>query len=258
MEDFREFLVKGGIKDATVDIHVRLIKKFGEVTDDIKEIIKQIKTEPTLSKQRTLAGSVSKYYQYKDWDNKPLLKLMNDINELYAKELVNKNKEMNLDTTLPSVLELKERMKMLFETGEYRAYCIMYLMLTYQTRNMDMVADIVETLKETTLETNWFVKREKSVLWIRNKYKTAFSYGQKKHTITNKRFMEAMDTLGDTFIGEDENLFKIVKSALGGITEIELTKIFMRDTNNMTSVRKVAKNRGTSSALLVSNYNITG
>lgn len=257
MEDFREFLVKGGIKDATVDIHVRLIKKFGDVTEDIKEMIKQIKTEPTLSKQRTLAGSVSKYYQYKDWDNKPLLKLMNDINELYAKELAKKNKEMNEDTTLPTIPELKERMKMLFETGEFRAYCIMYLMLTYQTRNMDMVADIVDDLKQTDKENNWFVKREKSVLWIRNKYKTAFSYGQKKHTITNKRFIEAMDTLEDTFIGEDENLFTVIKKATGGITEIMLTKIFMRDANSMNAVRKVAKNRGTSSALLVSNYNIT-
>lgn len=257
MDEFREFLETQDIKASTIDIHVNKITKFGEVTDKVKQMIKKIKEEPTLSKQRSLAGSVSKYYQYKGWDTKPLVKLMNDINEKYSKELAKKNKTMNDDASLPTIQELKDRMKMLFENGEYRSYCILYLMLTFQTRNMDMVARIVDDMKETDEEHNWFVRREKSILWIRNKYKTSFSYGQKRHVITNPKFVEAIYNLGTSFIAEGENLFQVIQKATGGVTEIQLTKIFMRDTNSMNAVRKVAKNRGTSSALLVSNYNIT-
>ena len=259
-ESFRSFLQAQNLAVKTVSLHVKLVSdyldRFGEITSDISKTIKNIMKESTLSKSRSLIGSVSKYYQYAGFDNQGLVDYMQVINTKYDKELAEKRKDMASDETLPTIAELKEKMNDLYEAADYRGYVVLFLLLQYQVRNQDMVASVVSSKKETNKELNWFVVRDGSVLWIRNKYKTAFSYGPKEHIIKHKKFRHAISNL-DHVLKPEDNIFRIITNATGGITETQMMKIFMREANTMNSIRKVAQNRGTSTALLVSNYNIT-
>jgi len=255
-ESFRGFLQAQNLADKTVCLHVKLVSdyldRFGEITSDISKTIKNIMKESTLSKSSSLIGSISKYYQFAGFDNKGLVDYMQVINTKYDKELAEKRKDMASDETLPTIAELKEKMNIMYKMADYRGYVVLFLLLQYQVRNQDMVAEVVSSKKQTNKEDNWFVVRDGSVLWIRNKYKTAFSYGSKEHIIKNKKFRQAISNL-DHVLKPDENIFRMITRATGGVTETQMMKIFMREANTMNSVRKVAKNRGTSTALLVSN-----
>ena len=73
-ESFRGFLQAQNLADKTVCLHVKLVSdyrdRFGEIKSDTSKTIKNIMKESTLSKSRSLIGSISKYYQFAGFDNR--------------------------------------------------------------------------------------------------------------------------------------------------------------------------------------------
>ena len=124
------------------------------------------------------------------------------VQEYIRQRTVNKEdvqehlRQANSFKVLPALEEYDAFIQDLWDTCKYREYIINYLMRHYYTRNLDLIFDITETkndtLKDKTKNYLWINRRKQSILYIRNNYKTARTYGQKSYEIKNERFIRAV------------------------------------------------------------------
>lgn len=254
--DFRQYLTSQKLADSTINKHIKNIDQYGKVGTSQRIIINKIETQPTLPVRLSYAGSLSKYLQFKNQPNDELVSYIKSINESLQKEADQRQRDMATDTTLPNTKQLKEQMDALYEKQDYKGFCVMYLMITYQVRNMDMIASVVKSKKETNDSDNFFVIGRSQVTWIRNKYKTASKYGTKTIVIKNKKFMNAISNLSQ-LLSPTENIDRVMKKITGGINEGTIAKIVLRDNNTINGLKRVSKNRGTDVNTLINSYNIT-
>lgn len=252
---FEGYLRDQNLALVTISKHLKNMEELGTKTQE--QYIEYIETESnSISIQLSLAGTASKYLQYKKKDNAEMVSLIRDINNQIQKNSQEKQKQMATDDSLPNVGDLKKRMNDLYDKEDFKGFAIMYLMTTYQVRNADMMASVVKSKKETNDTDNFFVLNKTQVTWIRNKYKTASTYGTKINVIKNKKFINAVSHLSQ-LLSPTENIDRVIKKITGGINEGTIAKIVLRDNNNMNSIKRVSKNRGTDVNTLLNNYNIT-
>lgn len=265
--DFREYLLEQKLNDATFKTHMRNMQRFGELSD--RPIIEQInECCDTTSKKMSMASTISKFLKFK-LSQKPkedhTEEELKDIKEVvyYIKDTLEqfqKEKDQKMaELVLPTLDDIKEEMNKLYEKQDWRSYVLLFLMVQYQCRNMDLIAKVVPSKRDTNDEDNWFVVTSSQVKWIRNKYKTAHVYGRKTHVIKHKKFMHAISQLQHLLTPID-NIDRVIKKAtanIGSITEGTIAKIVLAENNNMNGVKKVSKNRGTSTGKLIESYNIT-
>jgi hypothetical protein len=259
MESFRNYLENQKLNIKTIDKHVKNMTEYGKVGQSQKIMINHINDKPSTGTRLSLANSVSKYLQFKQEPNEEIVHHIKLLNEELQKESQQRQKSMSNDETLPTLKEMKAYMNSLYDKEDYKGYCILYLFITYQVRNMDMMATIVSSKKETNDTDNFFVVGRKQVTWIRNKYKTAFKYGTKTHVIRNDKFLTSIRTLSH-LLKENENTDRVIKkitNGLGGITEATITKIVLKHNNTMNGLKRISKNRGTDVSTLIDSYNIT-
>ena len=252
--EFRDYLLEQKLNDATFKTHMRNMERFGELSH--RPIIEQIdECCDTTSKKMSMASTISKFLKFKELPNEDVQAYIKSSLEQFKKEKLQKTAEL----VLPTLDDIKKEMNKLYEKEDWRSYVLLFLMVQYQCRNMDLIAKVVQSKRDTNDEDNWFVATASQVVWIRNKYKTSKIYGTKKHVIKNKKFMNAIKQLDCVFC-EKDNVDRVVKKAtanLGSITEGTIVKIVLAENNNMNSINKVEHNRGTSKDKLTTTYNIT-
>jgi hypothetical protein len=257
--EFREYLENQNLAEATINAHVRNLKNYGRVGQSQKMIINQLNLNETWPRRLSRANTLSKYLQYKQSPNDEIVAYIHEANAAIQKESQIRQKDMAEDETLPTLKEMKTHMENLYDSGDYRGFCVMYLFLTYTVRNSDLIATVVKSKKDTNETDNWFVVGKKHVTYIRNNYKTANKYGTKLHLITNPKFHTAIKTL-DHLLRETDNIDRIVKKTtaeIGHINEGTIAKIVLRENNTMNGLKRISKNRGTDVSTLIQNYNIT-
>ena len=259
--DFIQYLTKQKLADTTIKIHINKLKlykeKYGNVGYDLDFILSNIDKEPTISMRKSLAGSLSKYIKYKGKDTKR-------IGEYIFKQSAVFQADKDLRTAetkhqLPSLKDIKAEMIALYERQDWRSFVILYLIVNYQVRNMDLVATVVNSKRDTNNTDNFIVVNKSQAVYIRNSYKTAFKYGTKTHVIKNARFMYAINQIG-YILDPVNNVDRVIKKAtanIGRITEGTIAKIVLLENNNINGLKKVSKNRGTDLDTLVTSYNIT-
>jgi len=203
----------------------------------------------------------------------------NDIDELDKKirdekrdHQIAKNGELKKE--LPSYKELNDAIKK--ETGQIK-YIINFLFLKVNTRNMDIAyIDIhksVENEDDLDKDRNHIYIKDGKAIFIRNKYKTFKSYGQKKNIIGVKKFVDIIKSLlGDKdkvalfatkkgtpiAVGAIGSYFK--RFMMLGVKEGEIMKIVLKhidEEGSYDQLRRVASNRGTSIGTLLKEYDIT-
>jgi len=132
-------------------------------------------------------------------------------------------------------------------------------MVTYQTRNKDLILTIVKSKKEANDKDNFIVLGKSQCVFIRNIYKTAYKYGTKTHVIKNLKFLHAIQGLTHLLKPTDniDRVIKKVTSGIGSVTEGTLAKIVLKENNTINGLKKVSKNRGTDINTLINSYNIT-
>ena len=260
--NFRQFelyLESQNLAETTINAHMRNIKKIAKVGLSQKLMVKKLNEYPTWGTRLSAANTLSKYLVFKNQPNEEIVAYIHEANQEIQKEATKRQKDMALDDTLPSLKEMKAHMNSLFQIGDYRGFCVMYLFLTYTLRNMDLVATVVKSKKQTNDTENFFILGRKRVIYLRNKYKTADKYGTKSHVITNPKFHTAIKTL-DYLLRENDNVDRVIKKItedIGGVTESTIAKIVLRENNSMAGLKKISKNRGTDVTTLISSYNIT-
>lgn len=183
----------------------------------------------------------------------------------------NKKKNEELQETLPSYGDLIVYTEKLFETGEYESFIINYLLINYNTRNLDLDMEIVTQLDDALDEnTNYLVILPGSILYIRNRYKTVSSYGPKSHKISDDRFIFAVKKVyqGIKRRGAEDyiNPFVPNKSSIGyriqsltykKIGEGKYVKICLRHyRDDLDELKRISENRGTSLMGLTNDYDI--
>ena len=182
----------------------------------------------------------------------------------HTKQINEEKKEI-----LPSLQELNEYTDYLYENKLYSDYIINYLILNFFVRNEDLNF-LLKLKKKDTIDTDfnylWFDKRNKKVVFIRNNYKTANMYGQKKHTIIDPKFFIAVKNLvaerkdNDKFIVNDDGIgYHIMKSTFNGIGESNYIKVIINGNlknNNTDILKQISQSRGTDIQTLINNYTL--
>ena len=259
--EFKLYLEKQQLAEYTIKTHINKLKlykeKYGNIGYDLDFIISNIDKEPTISMRKSLAGSISKYIKYKGKDTKKMADYIFKQTEQFQADKNKRTAETKHE--LPTLKNLKGELNTLYEKGDWRSFVILFLMVNYQVRNMDLIAKIVNSKRDTNNTENFIIVGKSQATWIRNKYKTSDKYGTKTHVIKNKKFMNAINQIG-YILKSSDNVDRVIKKAtanLGGITEGTIAKIVLSENNNMNSLKKVSKNRGTDPVTLIESYNIT-
>jgi len=179
-----------------------------------------------------------------------------------------KEKNAVLKDTLPSYSELVEYTDYLWDKMEWKDYIINYLLINYQVRNADLVFDIVDKKKLTKdTDKNFMWITPKKVVYTRNVYKTASTYGKKTDTITDPKFILAMkrvyacskrDEECGVFIPTLSQVgYYIKKATYKQLGEGNYVKIIINHfRKDLTKLKSISENRGSSLTTLAENYDI--
>ena len=173
-----------------------------------------------------------------------------------VKDTIKINDTNNQARDIPSISVFRRMMKDYFIKKDFASCAILYLLLTFHIRNADLMVNIV-TKKPTDNTKNYLLLNPTSVVYIRNDYKTFKTYGQKKHRIVNKMFVECIQTL-TTLIDKDfNNITRVIKKITGGYTEADLMKRSVFEAKGLRAYKKISDNRGTSLQVMADSYNIS-
>ena len=256
---FRQYLENQNLAETTINTHIRNLTAYGAVGASQRMIINKLNLNETWPRRLSQASSLSKYLKFKQRPNEEIVAYIKLANDEIQKDATKRQKELSLDPCLPTLREMKNHMENLFKKGDYRGFCVMYLFITYNVRNQDLIATVVKSKKQTNTTDNFFIVGRKRVIYLRNKYKTADKYGTKSHVITNPKFHTAISKL-DYLLKPTDNIDRVVKNItadIGGVTESVITKIVLRENNSMNGISRVSRNRGTDITTLFNSYNIT-
>lgn len=156
----------------------------------------------------------------KKYFNKPcdgLVKYRDDLKKDI--EMHHKKKDEKLNDELPDYSVLSSWMEGLYDANEYHKYVLNYLLLNYFCRNEDL--DCIVTYDKKRLENtefNYLYLQKTRVTFVRNKYKTVRTYGQKVDKVLNKHFIKsiyALDLKEGEYLLKNENGEHIAQNSMG-------------------------------------------
>ena len=200
-----------------------------------------------------ISTTLSKFRHYR---GKPVDAIREFLRKANAdSRLLQQQKNDVLKETLPTI-DFKKMLNGYYRDKQYKNFVILYLLLNYNTRNQDLVLRVVKDETELNQKENFLLIREKDVVYIRNDYKTKDRYGTKRDIIKAKKVFNSVQDL-DSLLIDDGNLDRQVKKVTGGINQSSMFKIMIASNNNLKSIVKASRNRGTNMNTIGTNYDIT-
>jgi len=142
-------------------------------------------------------------------------------------------------------------MNQAYTNGEYLKYILNYLCFHYGVRNEDLRVNIGQP------KDNYLIQTKEGILYVRQNYKTARTYGTKSHVIKDKKFIEAYHQLPNGLIYSKEMSNFLKKRLI--LPENLIFKMRIRDMENegnSKGIRELAESRGTALETVLSHYNI--
>jgi len=247
-----------GLSEKTIAEHSRGLVKYKKIGGDLKwdeqktvDFIKENYNEG--SSQKSITSTLSKYRHYK---GKPVDAIRQFLQQTNADSaLLQRQKNDKLKSNLPDI-DFKQMLSKYYKDKDYKNFVILYLLLNYNTRNKDLVARVVNNEADINQKENFLFIREKDVVYIRNDYKTNDTYGMKQDVIVAKKLFNAVKEV-DKLLENDGNLDRQVKKVTNGINQSTLFKMLITQNNNLKSIAKASKNRGTNMDTIASSYDIT-
>jgi len=251
--EFKEYLISLNLSNQTINTHMKNME-LGMPLDVFKEdtLLSFIKDERfTLSKQKALISTASKYRRWKLLPNDALLIVLRKLNE----ELITGQRQRTDAMVVPDITELQHKMEDYYKQERWLEYSVMYLLLTFNTRNMDLVANITSDKHLLNNTENWIYIRKNDVVYIRNKYKTVDRYGSKRDIIKSKKFHKAVSHINHLLVDLNNLTNSVIK--ITGYNESTIMKASVCSNNNLKGISKISKNRGTSMGTISSSYDAT-
>jgi hypothetical protein len=205
-------------------------------------------------------------------------KFRKELKKQTIKVKLEKNKELVDD--LPSLEDLNEYTKYLYDNEKYEAFIVNYLLLNFNCRNADMLIKIVKTTKDIVpeLNYNYLIVRDAYIDFKRFNYKTAYKYGTKDKRFKSVKFKNAINKIlekrgGDDgcflLLDNDDNPYveenigarvrRLTKNEIG---EGNYLKVIIKDLQQKEShlllkkLIQISHNRGTNIEVLAKDYNL--
>ena len=240
------------------------IKKIS--LDVILEEIKKVDNPSTAYSVFVIAKKLFSYA-----DNKEKFDELDKIIKERKRDIqVSKNK--TLTQSLPTYKEIATAIK---KETDPRKYITSFIMFKINTRNQDVaLADLHSKPKDNYDEKrNHLILDGNKVIFIRNVYKTAKKYGQKKNIIVVKKFGDMVkEVLGDA---DTKPLFSrkngehitpasiasyLKKYVVLGLNEGQIIKAVLKyadEEGSYDMLRKISANRGTGVNVLLQEYDVS-
>jgi len=181
--------------------------------------------------------------------------------------------------TLATYKQLKSHLKLALQNEDYESYIINFLMMNFFTRNKDLDIHITTSLKQTKDPTkNYLVIRNWDLIYIKNVYKTAKTYGSmrfdfrdKKLTYALQKFIESKPGFNDNYewalildkegnpLEESSQAKFIRKHTLNGMSESDVFKIRVDDMEKRSDLKgllEASRRRGTNINTVINNYSL--
>ena len=273
--------VRSSLKETTKVIYMNAYKKLRAITkkdiidlneEEITDYIFE-KNDLKISAKLTLLNIAIVIREVYDLPIEELKAVRSNSSVELKVASVLKNDDLKHD--LPSFEELLDFVNTLYEKGEYVKYIVNYLMITFSVRNMDLNLQIVKSSKGITNKDNWIVLNKNTADYIRYIYKTADTHDAKINQISSKPFLHALREV----IGDKDSVFLLAKQDgqrinpitlnntisrmtfknevfKNGIGQANILKIILNEKTDIKTFLKVSQNRGTSIAVLNTNYNL--
>jgi len=253
------------------------LRKILNMTDKRKPIKKisldvilgEIKKVDNPSTAYSVFVIAKKLFSYAD-NKEKFDELDQEIKDRKREIQVHKNK--NLIQSLPTYKEIAAAVK---KEQNPLKYITSFIMFKISTRNADIaLADLHAKPKENYDEKrNHLILDGNKVIFIRNIYKTAKKYGQKKNIIAVKKFADAVrELLGDAdtkplFVRRDGEYITtssiasyLKKYIVLGLNENSIIKVVLKHVDEEGSydmLRKISANRGTGVNVLLQEYDVS-
>jgi len=175
-----------------------------------------------------------------------------------------KEKNVLLESSLPSYEDINEYMNHLFKIKNFEDFVINYLLINFNTRNEDLGFKMVSKIADTKDKDHNYmlVSHAGKITFIRNNYKTANTQGTKINEIDDKRFKTAIralmkDNKGNYLIKPDSVGYMVKKATLNKVGETNYNKIIVNHfRNDFSKLSKISKNRGTNLETIKEYYDI--
>ena len=202
--------------------------------------------------------------------------------EVMIKQKENEKKEKNkelLEGGLPSKKDLLKHMNDKYKEENWKEYIILYLIITFHTRNKDLDVAFVDNITLSKNELlNTLVVKKTHVNYIRNNYKTADSYGRKAYSIKNRKFKESVNNYLEQVndASDDKYIYLLTDRDGKHVVEGSVQKIISRITLNnlsttlynkilttaavkngdMDELKIISERRGTTIPVLLDSYDL--
>ena len=192
------------------------------------------------------------------------------------KDAVNERKKEEL----PSMAELTRHLNTLYTEERWRDVIIIYLLMTYNTRNMDLDLGIVGGKKHANNpEVNYLIHRKNDSVYVRNNYKTRSTYGTKRHSFRTVKINRAIRSFVEEKGGfpedgspiwllstghnkriEETSLPKFIRArTYEGISESDYNKVAVTQINKLgdfSKLKRLSERRGTSMSTMITEYHL--
>ena len=258
MNSFLIYMRLQGLSEKTITEHSRNLNKFqnlgGLLKWDESKTITFIKDHYNEgSSQKAISSTLSKYRHYRGKSTDTIRQFLQQTNA--EASLLQRQKNDKLRDNLPDI-DFKQMLSKYYREKDYKSFVILFLLLNYNTRNKDLVARVTNDETDLNEDENFLLIRDKDVVYIRNDYKTKDKYGMKRDVIKAKKFFNSVQDL-DSLLIDNGNLDRQVKAVTHGINQSTMFKILITQNNNLKSIAKSSRNRGTNMETIAKSYDIT-
>ena len=257
---FPDYLKQLTLAPPTINVHLNNIKKItNEVFDlPMPEAVNYIQKNFTENQQFQLYKTLSKYYLFKNRmdDRTDLMTVTKGLKEKMTEKQQEKTCKVKTDVEEGSIKnreQLLQALNNLYEDIDYKKYIINYLLLYFNVRNQDVDVELI-TKKSQVKDGNYLLIRKNKIVYIRNYYKTMYKYGQKTYTITDKKFVLAVNNYPETKLLHTNNIAREVRNnTIDKLSESQLTKITMLEMKT-SELQAISDSRGTDVRTLLNSY----
>ena len=240
---------------------------------EVIEAVEKLAENPNTRSSLLNTGIV--FYNMVDKDIKKLIKYRAKLEEDIIK--FKKSKDAKKGETLPTIEELDKYLKELYTTERWGDFILNYLLMNYNTRNVDLDVEVVKSIHATKADKtrNYLVVRKNDIVYIRYKYKTAKTYGVKRNIFKSILVERAIRRLREkrgkdkpiyimankdgSRIAEASNSNYVKNRTLNNITEGDMNKIYVShyiNEGDVNALVNLSNNRGTDIETLWTSYNI--
>lgn len=171
-------------------------------------------------------------------------------------------KMRNTLSELPSLDTYDKYIADLYEAGKYQHFIINYLIRNCYVRNADLEITFLDAKKLCDKNSNciWVTPNSPRVVYYRNVYKTANTYGSKENEINDKQLYKAIQKFreisGDTLL-RITPCHEIRKATLNSLGEGAMLKIIVTHfKGDINTLKEISESRGTSLYTLLTSYNL--